>query len=372
MGSLLTNPALETLLEAAILAPSGDNTQPWRFIVDEEARTIDVEVDEARDRSPMNAGQRMARIACGAAIENMVRTAEHNCWPLTVGLGVGDSLAKLTLHSDGDEPGQIDEAIKRRVTNRHFYDRRPIDDAVLANLMQDSRVAVDGVRTHWIIDRRKIAAMAAIIGEADAIMFGIREMRRAFLDNIRFDLPRNAEADEGLPTGSLGLNPLDHLGLKLLRYLPDWVVRHGGVLKSFRNRARALVESAAGLCVLTAEEDSTPVDIALGRQLQRRWLDVTECGLAAQPMMSVPVLDGWTTANGNPQTDRALQSVVEKLEGGTREVVGIEIRQRIAAIVRFGHPGEPHSRTGRRNAATCSAMRSADCRIAAGLPADSA
>ena len=50
--------ALDTLLEAAILAPSGDNTQPWRFAVDRERWTIAVDVDPTRDPSPMNAGQR--------------------------------------------------------------------------------------------------------------------------------------------------------------------------------------------------------------------------------------------------------------------------------------------------------------------------
>ena len=60
---------LETLIAAGIQAPSGDNTQPWRFMVDSQARTIAAHVDETRDPSPMNSGQRMSRIAVGAAVE---------------------------------------------------------------------------------------------------------------------------------------------------------------------------------------------------------------------------------------------------------------------------------------------------------------
>jgi nitroreductase len=56
---------LDTLLARAVRAPSGTNTQPWRFVVDDEARTIALDLDPARDPSPMNAGQRMARIALG-------------------------------------------------------------------------------------------------------------------------------------------------------------------------------------------------------------------------------------------------------------------------------------------------------------------
>ena len=64
------------LVAAALSAPSGDNTQPVRFAVDEEARTIALVLDPTRDPSPMNAGQRMARMAAGASLENLVRAAE--------------------------------------------------------------------------------------------------------------------------------------------------------------------------------------------------------------------------------------------------------------------------------------------------------
>ena len=64
------------LLKAAAVAPSGDNTQPWRFEV--ETSRIRVIVDPARDPSPMNAGQRMARIAAGAAAENIIACQRHN------------------------------------------------------------------------------------------------------------------------------------------------------------------------------------------------------------------------------------------------------------------------------------------------------
>ena len=72
--------AIDTLVRAATLAPSGDNTQPWSLEVNEEARRLAFFVNETRDRSPMNAGQRMARIAIGSAVENVLQAAKHNGW----------------------------------------------------------------------------------------------------------------------------------------------------------------------------------------------------------------------------------------------------------------------------------------------------
>src|SRR4051794_35438247 len=72
--------SLSPLLATAALAPSGDNTQPWRFVVDRDAGTIALEVDASRDPSPMNVGGRMARIAVGAALENLIREARSRGW----------------------------------------------------------------------------------------------------------------------------------------------------------------------------------------------------------------------------------------------------------------------------------------------------
>ena len=69
---------LDFLIGQAILAPSGDNVQPWTFHADSDAGKIVVRVDEPRDTSPMNAGQRMSRIAVGAAVENIVHSAAMN------------------------------------------------------------------------------------------------------------------------------------------------------------------------------------------------------------------------------------------------------------------------------------------------------
>ena len=105
----------KTLISAAVLAPSGDNTQPWRFEIDEDASTIKVMVDESRDRSPMNAGQRMSRIACGAAVENMIRTARFNHWNIEYSINAQPT---IWITSKTPVPGQIDPVLKERVTNR--------------------------------------------------------------------------------------------------------------------------------------------------------------------------------------------------------------------------------------------------------------
>src|SRR5215210_9449480 len=106
---------LETLLSHAVRAPSGDNTQPWRFAVDEEAGTIGLDLDPARDPSPMNAGQRMARLALGAALENLLRAAADLGWAAALDPEPGPFLARVRVRfrpdGTGGEPGRVEAAL---------------------------------------------------------------------------------------------------------------------------------------------------------------------------------------------------------------------------------------------------------------------
>src|SRR5262245_33348691 len=86
---------LNMLLAAAVRAPSGDNTQPWRFFVVPSKGLLSILLDEDRDRSPMNAGQRMARIAVGAAVENVLRTASRIGWRVSLVESVSPALLTL-------------------------------------------------------------------------------------------------------------------------------------------------------------------------------------------------------------------------------------------------------------------------------------
>ena len=57
---------IRKILEAAILAPSGENSQPWRFIV--KGNEVILKNDPESDRSLYNSGQRGSFIAHGVEL----------------------------------------------------------------------------------------------------------------------------------------------------------------------------------------------------------------------------------------------------------------------------------------------------------------
>lgn len=338
---------LATLLASAVRAPSGDNTQPWSFLVDANAGRIGLAVDPARDPSPMNAGQRMARIAIGAALENILATAARNGWKVEQVPATPPASAAIVVEEPSGAAGTIDPVLSSRVSNRRLFDGRDLPGAVVDKLAQETP-ELDGVRTIWIGARDRIAAVAKVISLADALMFGEQTMRQAFLGNVRFDAPADAEVAEGLSLAALELSGSDRIALQLMKRSPQWLVRYGGALRIFADHARRLVASASGLCVLSAPDDRPETDLIVGRAMQRAWLALTAAGLAVQPMMSLPVLENALT-HGAVALHAALgRELVSNIRQSFRTLVPELGPGRPAFLFRLGHAPPPSGRTGRR------------------------
>jgi hypothetical protein len=345
-----------TLLGAAVKAPSGDNTQPWRFAVDSETLRIALYVDETRDPSPMNAGQGMSRVAVGAALENIFRAAKSKGWSVCLERPTDAALAVVAIKDFRPSDAELEPAIAARVTNRRRYDGRPVSDDLIVQLQQ-ATPAVDGIRVLWIHDRPRLDNLASLMGRSDALMLSEPTMRRAFLENVRFDLPANAEPEEYLPLGSLELPFADRTAFRFLPHVPDWVLRMGWARRKFAAAARRLVRSASGLCVIVTANDSPENDLLIGRTLQRAWLSLTANGLAAQPMMSVAIMEN-ILRHGSPGL---LQSVGREhaatVVAEFRQLVPESGSDRLVFVMRLGCAEPPTCRTGRLPLAACSVSR---------------
>jgi hypothetical protein len=335
---------LESVIASAARAPSGDNTQPWRFEAD--GGTIALLLDAGRDPSPMNAGQRMARIAAGAALENLLRAARDLGLRADLDPDPSPALARVRLVDEGGTCGRVAPVIAQRSTNRRPYDGRPVADEVLGQLAGETP-GIDGVVTHWLVGADRLKDLARAIGRADAVMFGEPSMRNAFLAKVRFDRPPDEAVEEGLSIGSLELSASDRLALRVMRRLPDFALKLAGASAVFESKARGLVAGSSGLLVVSAPDDRRATDLAVGRAAERAWLALTARGLAAQPMMSLPVLE-----NALKHGDERLRSAlgvdrVTALLDDFRTLVPELGGRRPAWLMRFGFAPPPSGRTGR-------------------------
>ncbi|APY85436.1 hypothetical protein DCW30_24615 [Streptomyces alfalfae] len=162
--------AVQSLLAAAVAAPSIHNTQPWRFRLDPDSRSIEVRVDRGRVLPGADPEGRAQHLSVGAAVFNLRMAAAHLGWNPVVRLlphregrdmygrdtygrdpegrdTCGpDPLAtvRLTPASAADGWPSIDdglyEAIARRHTSRMPFTGRPVAEQIVTELVAAARV----------------------------------------------------------------------------------------------------------------------------------------------------------------------------------------------------------------------------------------
>jgi hypothetical protein len=172
-------------------------------------------------------------------------------------------------------------------------------------------------------------------------------MRRAFLAKVRFDVSPDTPVEEGLSPASLELSAADYFALRTMGRIPHWLLKLAGARRVFAAKARQLVRSASGLCLVAAPDGAASTDVCVGRAMQRAWLILTAHGLAVQPMMSLPVLAN-ALDHGTPQLQASLgRDKVLALGDEFRALVPEVGGGRPAFLMRFGFAPAPSGRTGR-------------------------
>lgn len=337
--------AFRKLVHSGILAPSGDNLQPWRFEAQPHQGKIVVHVDEDRDRSPMNSGQRMSRIAVGAAVENVIQTAERNHLNCQVE-SIESSCVVLSIETPIEREIEIPEVIADRCTNRRLYDAAEADSREIKTAVEAVE-DLDGVRVNYVKDRSQIQRLAAVIRRSDALLFGNAVFRSAFLENVRLDLPPAEVAEEGLGLATLEAGGFDRFALRLLSKTPA-LLADRPVGSGIGKQSEKLVRSASGLCIGIAGDAAAETDFRVGRAMERTWLTLTRHRLSAQPMMSLLVLQGAVQHAPTHFSRPRDISAIKRLENEIGAVIGEASNARIAFILRFGSALPPTGRSGRR------------------------
>jgi nitroreductase len=334
---------VERVLDAAHIAPSHDNMQPWRFVVEDE--TVSFLVDHERDRSPANGSGRLARMAVGAALECALLRAGRMGATVRFLPPRGSALVTVSVASP-KRVAEPDKALVRRVTNRRLYDGRPFDDATF-QWLQQATPPLEGVRTLWF-GRERVRTLGPLLAEAEALFYRDVHAREAALKAVRFDVRDQEEVPQGLSIGCLELSPPERLVLDALRRTPQDRLEAMGAFDKMGAYARRLVESASGVCIVVAPGSDAMSDVVAGRCMQRAWLALTRRGLVAHPMTAVLALETRLGLDEHAAPQLADRDRVATCVASFRGAFPIVDKgSRIAFLMRVGQAPPPTARVRR-------------------------
>lgn len=225
--------AVQTLLAAAVAAPSVHNTQPWRFGLDTDSRSIEVRADPERWLTAADPERRAQHLSVGAAVLNLRVAATHLGWVPVVGLPPPgddpDVLATVRLsESPGDRPdplGDLYEAVERRHTSRMPFTGRPVPDRVVADMTGAARAEGAHLDVPGIVVTRRLLRLTETAEARNTASSERTAETRAWLATPGADAPYGIPATALGPRDSSGhvpmrdfAAPLPALGRPALRF----------------------------------------------------------------------------------------------------------------------------------------------------------
>ncbi|MGF7211815.1 molybdopterin/thiamine biosynthesis adenylyltransferase [Skermanella aerolata] len=337
------------ILDLARWAPSGDNSQPWRFRIDgDDAVTIIIHheagtnVYEYNDGQPtlLSAGHlletlRIAASRYGRRMEWSHRRVNEG------GNGSHEDIISVRLpRQPGLRADPLDGFVRLRSVDRTSYSTTPLTDQQKAEL---ANALGPDLKLSWFDARPQRRSFAQLNGLATDIRLRCREAYDVHRRMLDWD---NRFSPAGLPATAIGL---DRMTRSLMRWaMKDWsrvkMMNLAGTGAASFQIDRLPGVNCAGHFTVTwrnpRSQPATPEDLLrAGERLQRFWLTATMLGLALQPGLA-PIAFSTHALHGVRFTeDPKLLAKAEKLAVEVSRVTGTEVDQ----LVFMGRIGRPKS-----------------------------
>ncbi|MCX2951437.1 Acg family FMN-binding oxidoreductase [Lentzea sp. NEAU-D7] len=267
--------AVQRVLEAASLAPSVHNAQPWRFRVLPDR--IELHPDPRRRLPATDPDDRELRLSCGAALFNLRLALQgEGVRPLVSMLPGQDAPGALAIVRRGgtiepdDEQRALLKAVPRRRTNRRPFHEARVDPRQCHALVRAAELERSWL--HVVVTPQDRAQLKKFVKQAHEIQLR-DEAVQAELASFTGHRPGSTD---GIPAASAGVRP---------ELQDEWVFR------DFQGPERLPgkdYESDPLVVVLCSFYDGPLGDLQAGQAMQRVLLAATVHGLSAS-FLSQPV-----------------------------------------------------------------------------------
>jgi nitroreductase len=265
---------LKFLLRYAILAPSGPNTQPWKFAIHDSG--ISVFADLARALPFVDPSNRTLFMSVGCAIANLALAAKHFGFAASISYfpdgQESDLVAKVQL-SAGQEPvdGQDDlfAQIQRRHTTKDRYENATIQIAQLEEMKRN--INFPGLYLTYLADEDAKDRMADLVSRAHQIQLAKKDFRQNLGEWLRSNW--TAEPD-GMPLYTFGVPDVISLGFPA-------AFKEFDLSRPVIYRDSGLIHDCSALAVLTSDQDDKLTWTMCGFALENLLLRATSYDIRA-------------------------------------------------------------------------------------------
>ena len=251
-------------------APSGHNTQPWKFHITDSTITVLPNLDVTLPVVDRN--NRELFISLGCAIENLCIAASYFGYTThIIECSIKAIILELTKNDLTIEDSLFHQ-IEKRQTNRNIYNGNKISDGILQQLQSIPKE--NGIQFYFTEINTPFAnTITQYIMKGNEIQMADIAFKNELLSWMRFNKKQVEATHNGLSYLVFGNPPLPRI---LARPIVSLFLKPNAQNKSDRKK----IDSSSHFVVCTTKQDTIEEWINLGRTLQRFLLKVTEIGIS--------------------------------------------------------------------------------------------
>ena len=260
----------EFLVAQAVKAPSGHNTQPWKFR--QNGSVVEIHPDFDRRLPVVDPDDRELFVSLGCAAENLCLAAQNIGYESSVAVGDTGVIAVALAEGADVKSSPLFEQIDLRQTNRSIYTGEEIALDALKRL-QAIR-SEDGVSVHYYARQTKqFNDIEQCVLQGNTRQMQNESFKAELKSWMRFNKKHQDQTLDGLSYAVFGAPNV-----------PCWIaepIMSMAINTRTQNKAdREKIDSASHLVLFTTRENSRREWVNLGRTLQCFLLTATELGIA--------------------------------------------------------------------------------------------
>lgn len=344
---------LHRILDLACWAPSGDNTQPWRFEIISDEHIL-VHGFDTRDHVVYDLDGHASQLAVGALLETITiaATGEGRQAHISRRPDTPDDHLLIDVHFELDAslaPDPLIPSILKRVVQRRPMTTRSLTHAQKTAL---EGMLPDGYRVHWYEGLTQRWRLAKFMFDNAKVRLTIPEAYAVHKSVIEWGAQFSKDK---IPDQAVGV------GLLTVRFM-RWAMASWGRVE-FLNRwflgdlpPRIQLDLLPGLACAAhfaifapAVLDSVDDYLVAGRIMQRFWLASSSQGLYLQPEMTSVIFTRYHR-HGQRFTQKAkAHALMVNLNSRLIEIIGEQDPETLFFIGRIGFGPPPQARSTRQS-----------------------
>lgn len=260
------------MIKYAAKAPSGHNTQPWKFIPGKSSVTILPDFERALPVA--DADHHELYISIGCALENLNIAAAAFGFQTTVKLlheGIKTSVKVHFTVSTEDRSNHLFNCIEKRQVRRNLYNDQPVPEDTLKAIKEVH--PEDGIGTYFFTTLSEREFLTPFLLEAVSLQTGNRQFIKELVNWTRFSEKEAFKKGDGIWSATLNLPDTGRL---LGNLLFKQVITVGSEIK----RWKKIISHTPCFILFTSDRNEPEGWIKLGQVFQRTALTATNLGLS--------------------------------------------------------------------------------------------